>query len=121
MSGWEGITFWLSLAIIVATIVGVAVGRYPFLRMNRATIALTGATALIVLGALRLDEAYSALDLDTLTLLFAMMILNVNLRRAGFFDVVGNWVIHYARTTRQLLALIIVASGVLSAIYATCA
>ena len=117
MAGWEGIRFWLSLAIIIATIIGVAVGRYPFLRMNRATIALTGATALIVLGALTLDEAYAALDLDTLTLLFAMMILNVNLRRAGFFGVVGKWVMRYARSTRQLLALVILASGVLSAVF----
>ena len=117
MAAWEGIRYWLSLAMIVATIVGVAVGRYPFLRMNRATIALTGATALIVLGALTLEEAYRALDLDTLTLLFAMMILNVNLRRAGFFGVVGNWVVHYAHSARALLALIILASGVLSAVF----
>jgi Na+/H+ antiporter NhaD/arsenite permease-like protein len=112
----QGLT-WLSLALIVVTIVGVAVGRYPFLRMNRATIALTGATALIVLGALTLEEAYAALDLDTLTLLFAMMVLNVNLRRAGFFGVVGNGVVRLAHSPRQLLALIIVASGVLSALF----
>jgi Na+/H+ antiporter NhaD/arsenite permease-like protein len=108
---------WVSLALVIATIIGVAVGRYPFLRMNRATIALTGATALIVLGALTLDEAYAALDLGTLTLLFAMMILNVNLRRAGFFGVVGNWVVHFAHSPRQLLALIIMASGLLSALF----
>jgi Na+/H+ antiporter NhaD/arsenite permease-like protein len=117
MVGLEGIVYWLSLTIIVATLIGVAVGRYPFLRMNRATIALTGATALIVLGALTLEEAYAALDLDTLTLLFAMMILNVNLRRAGFFGVVGNGVVRFAHSSRQLLALIIVASGLLSAIF----
>ena len=103
--------------IIVATIVGVAVGRYPWLRMNRATIALTGATALIAIGAVSLEEAYASLDLDTLTLLFAMMIINVNLRRAGFFQIVANRVIHHAHTPRQLLAYIIVASGVLSAIF----
>ena len=43
----------------MATIIGVAVGRYPVLRMNRATIAMTGATALMVrAGAddLRLDS-----------------------------------------------------------------
>ncbi len=51
MALWEGISYWLSLAVIIATIIGVAIGRYPFLRMNRATIALTGATALSVLGA----------------------------------------------------------------------
>jgi Na+/H+ antiporter NhaD/arsenite permease-like protein len=109
--------YWPSLLLIVVTIIGVAVGRYPFLRMNRATIALTGATLLIVLGAISLEEAYAALDLNTLTLLFAMMILNTNLRRAGFFQLVANWVVHWAHSPRQLLALVIVASGVLSAIF----
>lgn len=109
--------FWPALLLIVVTIIGVAVGRYPFLRMNRATIALTGATLLILLGALSLDEAFAALDLNTVALLFAMMILNVNLRRAGFFQLVANGVIRWARSPRQLLALVIVASAVLSAIF----
>ena len=30
----------LAAVIIVATLIGVAVGRYPWLKMNRATIAL---------------------------------------------------------------------------------
>jgi len=107
----------LSLAVVVVTILGVAVGRYPFLRMNRATIALTGATLLMLLGAISLEQAYAALDLDTLTLLFAMMILNTNLRRAGFFQLVAERVIHHAHTTRQLLALVVVASGALSALF----
>jgi Na+/H+ antiporter NhaD/arsenite permease-like protein len=106
-----------ALLVIVATLVGVAIGRWPWLRMNRATIALTGATALIAIGAIPLEDAYAALDLDTLTLLFAMMIINYNLRRAGFFQIVAERVIHHAHTSRQLLAYVIVASGVLSAIF----
>ncbi|HHY58765.1 MAG TPA: anion transporter [Chloroflexi bacterium] len=107
----------IALLIIVATLIGVAIGRWPWLRMNRATIALTGATALIAIGAIPLEAAYAALDLDTLTLLFAMMIINYNLRRAGFFQIVADRVIHHAHTSRQLLAYVIVASGVLSAIF----
>ena len=107
----------IALLIVVTTLIGVAVGRWPWLRMNRATIALTGATALIAIGAIPLEDAYAALDLDTLTLLFAMMIINYNLRRAGFFQIVANRVIHHAHTPRQLLAYVIVASGVLSAIF----
>jgi Na+/H+ antiporter NhaD/arsenite permease-like protein len=113
----ESVRYWGGLSIIALTIVGVAIGRYPFLRMNRATIALAGATILIVIGAISLDEAYAALDLNTLTLLFGMMILNVNMQRAGFFRVVGNRVVQWARTPGQLLALVIVVSGVLSAIF----
>jgi len=107
----------LAYLVIPLTLVGVAVGRYPWLRMNRATIALVGATLLIIVGAISLEEAYAALDLDTLTLLFAMMVINVNLRLAGFFQLVGRRLARWARTPRQLLAWIIVASGVLSAIF----
>lgn len=107
----------LTTAIVFVTLVGVAIGRYPRLRMNRATIALVGATALMTLGAIPLEAAYQALDLNTLTLLFAMMVLNVNLRLAGFFRLVASEVIRLARTPRQLLALIIMVSGVMSALF----
>ncbi|HRJ40512.1 MAG: anion transporter [Caldilineaceae bacterium] len=107
----------LSLFVIVLTIIGVAVGRYPFLRMNRATIALVGGTGLILLGAIPLEAAYASLDMNTLVLLFGMMILNTNLRLAGFFQLVGRRVVLWAKTPRQLLALVIVASAILSAIF----
>ena len=104
-------------AIIVTTLVGVAVGRYPWLKMNRATIALVGATLLVALGVLTLDEAYLAVDWNTIVLLFGMMVLNVNLRLAGFFHLVTAKVIKYARTPRRLLALIVLVSGVFSAVF----
>jgi Na+/H+ antiporter NhaD/arsenite permease-like protein len=108
---------WLALALITLTLIGVAVGRYPWLRMNRATIALVGATALTAVSAISLPAAYAAIDLNTIALLFAMMIINVNLRLAGFFYLVGGWVVRWARTPRRLLALILLASGVLSALF----
>jgi Na+/H+ antiporter NhaD/arsenite permease-like protein len=108
---------WLAMAVVFITLVGVAVGRYPRLHMNRATIALVGATALIALGAIPLSAAYDSLDMNTLVLLFAMMVLNVNLRLAGFFRLVASEVMRLARTPRQLLALIVIASGVLSALF----
>jgi Na+/H+ antiporter NhaD/arsenite permease-like protein len=107
----------LSAVIIVVTLIGVAVGRYPWLKMNRATIALVGATLLIGFGLMSLEQAYDAVDWNTIVLLLAMMILNVNLRVAGFFHLVTSQVIRHARTPRRLLALIVVVSGVLSAIF----
>jgi len=109
--------YWLSLLVIVLTISGIAVGRYPYLCMNRATIALTGATLLLVLGALPLTSAYAALDLNTLTLLFAMMVLNVHLRRGGFFEIVAAWVMRWAQSPPQLLALTILVSAIFAAIF----
>lgn len=99
------------------TLVGVAIGRWPWLRMNRATIALVGATALIAIGVIPLEQAFRAIDWNTIVLLFAMMVLNVNLRIAGFFHLVTSRVVKLARTPRRLLALVIAVSGVLSAVF----
>lgn len=108
---------WLTVTAVLATYAGVAVGRVPGLRMNRATIALVGAAVLVAIGALSQEQAFRALDLGTLLLLAAMMVINTNLRLAGFFQLVGNRVLRLARTPRILLGLVILASGLLSALF----
>jgi len=99
------------------TYVGVAVGRIPGLRTNRATIAFVGATALVLVGALPLDRAFRAIDLHTLALLFGMMVLNANLRLAGFFGWAAGFTLRVARGPKSLLALLLATSGVLSALF----
>ena len=111
------LTSVLTLILVVLTLIGVAVGRFPWVRMNRATIALVGGTLAVVVGAMTLEQAYQALDLNTLVLLFAMMVLNVNLRLAGFFRLISTRVVRLAHSPRQLLALLILAAGVLSALF----
>jgi Na+/H+ antiporter NhaD/arsenite permease-like protein len=59
-------TNWLTLFVVVVILAGIAIGRFPILRMNRATIALVGATILIATGAISLPQAYAALDMNTL-------------------------------------------------------
>jgi Na+/H+ antiporter NhaD/arsenite permease-like protein len=106
-----------TVLIVACTIGGIAVGRWPLLRANRAIITLLGMALLLGIGALSLPEAYATLDLNTLLLLFSMMVLNGHLFLAGFFKIVTQRVVHAARGTRMLLALVIVASGVLSALF----
>jgi len=107
----------LTATLGAVTLVGVAIGRFPSLKMNRATIALVGAIALVACGSLSLEEAYATIDWNTILLLFGMMVLNVNLRMAGFFHLVTSTVVKYARTPRRLLALLVGVSGVFSAIF----
>lgn len=108
---------WLILTVIGVTIAGVAAGRLPRLRMNRATIALVGATALVVLGAMSLEEAYASLDLDTLVLLLAMMVINANLRLAGFFGLVAGALLRRAHSPARLLLVVMYSAGLLSALF----
>ncbi len=107
----------ITAIVVLVTYAGVAIGRVPWLRMNRATIALVGATILIAIGSINEKQAYAALDIGTILLLAAMMVINANLRMAGFFSVVTDGVLKFAKGPRILLALIIIASGVLSAIF----
>ncbi|MFN2378529.1 MAG: anion transporter [Candidatus Binatia bacterium] len=106
----------LTLAIGGATLAAVAVGEIPRLRMNRATMAVVGATALLATGLRTLPEAYAAVDGNTLVLLFGMMVLNANLRIAGFFGRAATLLVAAARTPRRLLAVTIALSALLSAI-----
>jgi Na+/H+ antiporter NhaD/arsenite permease-like protein len=107
----------LAVPLIAITYLGVAVGAYPRLRMNRATIALVGAVALIALGVMPLEVALASLDANTLLLLFAMMIVNAHLRLAGFFQWVSAFIVTRAQSPRLLLAWIILAAGILSALF----
>ncbi|MHC1739064.1 MAG: anion transporter [Ignavibacteriaceae bacterium] len=85
--------------------------------MNRATIVLVGSTLLILINAISFDQALASIDLNTIALLFSMMIINVNLRICGFFDLITQRVVRIAKTPRQLLTLIIFFSGLLSALF----
>lgn len=110
-------TSYLSLITIVLSLVGIAIGSYPGFRMNRATIALVGATALVIINNLSLIEAAKLVDINTIMLLFAMMVLNINLRLSGFFNIIANRIIRIAKTPQQLLALVIFSSGFLSSLF----
>jgi Na+/H+ antiporter NhaD/arsenite permease-like protein len=103
--------------LILLIYAAIAIGRVPRLRMSRATIALCGAALLVVLGAISEEEAIRAVDVGTLLLLGAMMVINTNLRLAGFFRAVTGRTLRIARTPHMLLALVIASSGLLSALF----
>jgi Na+/H+ antiporter NhaD/arsenite permease-like protein len=101
--------------IFTATYLIVALGRLPFLRLDRAGAALLGAALMVATGALSLDEAYRAIDFGTITLLLGMMLIVAHLRLSGFFTLVTGFVACRARAPLFLLGAIIVITGVLSA------
>jgi Na+/H+ antiporter NhaD/arsenite permease-like protein len=103
--------------IIAVSLAGIAIGSLPGLRTNRAGIALAAAALLLAIGAIAPDAAASAVDLSTIALLLAMMLIVANLRLAGFFTVAGARMLVLARSPRQLLLLVVLVSGLLSALF----
>ncbi|MBN9443180.1 anion transporter [Bosea sp. (in: a-proteobacteria)] len=105
-----------AVAIFLATYVAVAIGRMPGLRVDRAGAALIGAGLMVACGVLSLEQAYRAIDLDTITLLLGMMIVVANLRLSGFFRMVTGWAVGRAHHPALLLVAVVVTTGLLSAV-----
>ena len=51
---------------------------------------------MLAAGTLTVEEAYAAINYDTIVLLFGMMIVVANLRLSGFFTLVSGWVVEHA-------------------------
>jgi Na+/H+ antiporter NhaD/arsenite permease-like protein len=104
-----------ALAILILTYGGVAIGRIPGLRLDRAGIAFLGGAAMIAVGALSLEEAYRAIDFDTITLLLGMMIVVAHLKVSGAFRPLGAIAVEHAHAPFALLATVTILTGVMSA------
>jgi Na+/H+ antiporter NhaD/arsenite permease-like protein len=107
----------LTLAIFVMTYLGLALGRVPGFRLDRTGIAIVGAAAAVSTGAIPWDRAVAAVDAHTLVLLFGMMVVGAYLRLSGFFALVTRETVRLARTPVALLAVLVTAAGVLSALF----
>jgi Na+/H+ antiporter NhaD/arsenite permease-like protein len=110
-------TVWLTWAIFAATYAGLALGKVPGLRVDRAGIALIGATLMLVTRVLTLEQSVSAesIDFKTLLLLFGMMIVVGALRLSGFFERLAGLTLRRIATPKGLLAATIGLAGMLSA------
>jgi len=107
----------IALVAFAGTYLGLALGRLPFLRVDRTGVAIIGGAVVVVSGLLPWDRAVAAVDAHTLVLLFGMMIVAAYLRLSGFFRLVTYAAVRRAHTPVGLLALIIAAAGVLSALF----
>lgn len=101
--------------IFGASYLALAVGKIPGLSIDRAGVALVGACLMVASGALPIEDAYKAVDLETITLLLGTMIVVANLRLSGFFAVATSWVMKHAEQPIVLLCAVTATSGFFSA------
>lgn len=110
---WEEI---LAIAIFGLTYLLISGRRLKLLPLNRPAAALLGAVLMVACGVMRPEQAYRAVDYDTLVLLLGMSLISAYLSLAGFFDWTADWVLKAAGTPQRLLLYLILTSGVLSAL-----
>jgi len=105
------------VAVFVATYVLISIHRIPWLNLDRPSAALLGGVAMILLGAVPFGDALRKISWETIALLLGMMIVVAYLKLARFFELASTWILLRARTPARLLAMLIAASGLLSALF----
>lgn len=108
---------WGVVAVFAAVYLGMFLGGLPRLALNRAGVALLGAIAVVGMGVLTVDEAARAIDLPTILLLFAFMVVSAQMRLGGFYAAVARWVGGQPLPPVVLLGALIAVSAGLSAVF----
>jgi Na+/H+ antiporter NhaD/arsenite permease-like protein len=111
----QDLSLWLVIVIFSLTYLGLALGKFPWLRMDRAGIALVGASVMVVTGVVSFREAVRSVDFEAIVLLFGMMVVVAHLRLSGFFSRLADSILGHVSAPRSVLAVVIALSGVLSA------
>lgn len=106
----------MTLAVFVAVYIGMATGGVPKLRVDRAWIAVAGATLLIVAGTLSVETAAPLVEIDALVLLLGLMILSAQFDLAGLYGRCAELVVRNGNNPGRLLALVVALGGFLSAV-----
>jgi Na+/H+ antiporter NhaD/arsenite permease-like protein len=107
----------LAAVIFVATYILISLQKIHFLNLDRPSAAVGGALLMVLCGVLPLQDAYAAINMDTLALLLGMMVTIAYLEQAGFFQFTSAWVLKRSRTPRRMLVGLVFASGTLSALF----
>jgi Na+/H+ antiporter NhaD/arsenite permease-like protein len=103
--------------VFIAVYVGMLLGRFPGLQVDRTGIVLLGTIVLLATGAMDLEEAVQAIHMPTLVLLFALMLVSAQLRLGGFYTRVTQVLTALPLSPGLLLGALVLVVGLLAAIF----
>src|SRR5881396_1644594 len=106
----------VAIVIFTFTYLLISGRRLKVLPLNRPAAALLGTVLMVASGVMTPEQAYRAVDYNTLVLLLGMSLLSAYFYLAGFFDWAADWVLEVGKTPERLLLYLILTSGALSAL-----
>lgn len=89
----------------------------PFLPIGRTAGSLLGAMLMVIFRVITPEEAYAAIDLPILGLLFGTMVVSVYLERADMFKYIGKLLSWKSKGAKDLLCRICLISALSSALF----
>lgn len=108
----------VTITIFCLAYFGIALGKIPGLMIDRVGIALLGAIAMVVFGVVTIEGAVESINLPTILLLYALMIISAQLRLGGFYTWVALKIVPFYTRPRLFLLMTMLVSALLSALLA---
>ena len=107
--------------IVMGTLIGIITWiflafKVPGLPFGRTLGTFGGAVLMLVFGVISPTDAFAAINLETIALLFGTMVISVLLEREGFFSVFILALTYRCTSAFSLLARVCLASALLSAL-----
>lgn len=107
----------LILVVFAGVYLGMALGRWPALALDRTGIALCGAIVLLVFGEHTRATA-EAIDTATLAVLFGLMVLSAQFAACGLYEWCAARLAAATASPAVVLALVVAVTGALSSLLA---
>ncbi len=105
-----------TVILFLLVYLAMGVGHVPGFKVDRTGAALLGAMLLIVVGSIGGTQAWAAIDINTVGLLFGLMVVSSAFIVSGFYDWTARRVGQLKVGPALLLAILIAVSGVLAAL-----
>lgn len=109
---------WVEVAVAVAFVavyIGMGLGRWPGLAIDRTGVGMVGAVFVFAIGAIDGPGALRAVNFSVLATLFALMVVSAQVEAAGFFDWCGRRLAAARVAPPVLLALTVAVTAGLAA------
>ncbi len=98
--------------------VGMILGEIPGLALDRSGVALLGALVLIATEQINPAQAWAAVDVPTISLLFGLMVVSAQFRIGGFYTHVAHRLAMLELAPRRVVAYLVLTTGAMSALLA---
>jgi Na+/H+ antiporter NhaD/arsenite permease-like protein len=106
----------LSVLVLLCVLILTALRQVGSLRLQIWQIMTFGALSVLLLGKISLEEALRAINMDVLLFLFGAFCVGEALNRSGYLSWLGSRIVSKAKSTDQLVFLVIFSTGLLSAV-----
>ncbi len=105
----------LTLLIFFLVYLAMGLGSLPGFRVGRTGAAVIGGVAMLAIGSVTPQQAWTAIDYSTMGMLFGLMVVSSAFVVSGFYGWLARKAAGSNVSDRALLAILIVVGGVMSA------